>query len=107
LRDSDVILALTTAENTMQQAGYEALAYQEPLLTSDTASLRTYFVTGTVFVDPSDPYALAAGVTAALEHRHALSQQMAVLQSQRFLDWNTAATELAARLGITGGGSKT
>lgn len=103
LRNSDAILALTTAENTMQQAGYEALAYQKPLVTSDTAALRTYFTKGTVFVDPTDPDALAAGVTAALEHCEALSKEMAALRSQRALDWSTAVTELATRLGIGGG----
>lgn len=100
LRESDAVLALTTAENTMQQAGYEALAYQKPLVTTDTAALRAYFTKGTVFVDPTDPDALAAGVTSALEHRAALSQDMAELRSQRALEWNDAVTELATRLGI-------
>ena len=100
LADTDAVLALTTAEQTMQRAGYEAVAYEKPLVTSDTVALRRYFTQGAVFVDPTDPNSLSAGVAMALQHRLELSKQMATLRRERSSDWNAGLATLKARLGI-------
>lgn len=50
LNNVDVIMTLTTRENTMQRAGSEAISVGKPLITSDTKMLRNYFKSGTIFV---------------------------------------------------------
>jgi len=79
LGGSDVVLALTTAENTMQRAGYEAMAYDRALVTSDTQALRSYFTMGTVFVDPTDAGSLAGAVHDALADKDELEIEMRTL----------------------------
>ncbi len=45
------IIALTTQENTMQRAGYEALCAAVPLVISDKKVLREYFGESALYVD--------------------------------------------------------
>jgi hypothetical protein len=47
------ICALTSRENTMQRAAYEALAFGRPLVTSGTEVLRDYFGDSAVYTDNS------------------------------------------------------
>ena len=50
INNVDIIMTLTTRENTMQRAGSEAISVGKPLITSDTKMLRNYFKSGTIFV---------------------------------------------------------
>lgn len=43
LAGADVVCALTTLDDCMQQAGYEAMSWGRPLVTSNTHELRSYF----------------------------------------------------------------
>jgi glycosyltransferase involved in cell wall biosynthesis len=61
LRGADAILVLTTEDHTMQRGGYEAVALEKPLITSDWPLLREVFGRGTVHVDNS-----AAGIAEAV-----------------------------------------
>jgi hypothetical protein len=79
LRDSDVILDLTEMENCLVCGGYEAVALEKPLVTSDTAALRSHFSRGTVYTT-HEPRALAAAMAQALQHRAALAAEMKVLR---------------------------
>jgi hypothetical protein len=87
LRRADLVLALTTAELTMQCAGYEGLAYEKPLVLSDTGALRAYFTAGSVFVDPLDPDSIARGITRAIEEGESLSNEAGYLRRQRAAEW--------------------
>src|SRR6266571_194707 len=51
LRGADAILVLTTEDHTMQRGGYEAVALEKPLITSDWPLLRQVFSRGTLHVD--------------------------------------------------------
>lgn len=53
LRGADAILVLTREDNTMQRGGYEAMALEKPLITSDWPLLRRVFASGTLHVDNS------------------------------------------------------
>jgi glycosyltransferase involved in cell wall biosynthesis len=53
LRGADAILVLTREDNTMQRGGYEAMALEKPLITSNWPLLRKVFAAGTVHVDNS------------------------------------------------------
>ncbi len=88
LRSASMVLALTTRELTMQRAGYEALSYHKPLLTSDTQVLRDYFTEGTVFTSPR-PDDIRAGVLECLENRDSLADGMATLHRQKLASWDS------------------
>lgn len=62
LRESDLILVLTTSDHTMLCGCYEAVAMERPLVTSDFQVLRSYF-DGAVFVDNSSAAIFHAIVT--------------------------------------------
>ena len=51
LRRADALLVLTRENHTMQRGGYEAMALEKPLITSDWPLLREVFSRGTVHVD--------------------------------------------------------
>lgn len=88
LRSAGMVLALTTRELTMQRAGYEALSYHKPFLTSDTQVLREYFTEGTVFTSPHAD-AIRAGVLECLKNRDSLAKGMARLHRQKLASWNS------------------
>ncbi|MGH9028529.1 MAG: glycosyltransferase, partial [Acidimicrobiales bacterium] len=102
LRSSDVVLALTTAESTMQQAAYEAVAYGRPLVLSGTQALRDYFTSSAVFVDPRDPSSIADGVASALERGSELSSQSATLRDERAAQWRSELAGVIERLDDAG-----
>jgi glycosyltransferase involved in cell wall biosynthesis len=62
LRGAGVVLALTTEQDTMQRAAYEALEQVVPVVTSDTQVLREYFGDAAVFAQPT-----RTGIGGALE----------------------------------------
>ncbi|HSM61327.1 MAG TPA: glycosyltransferase, partial [Longimicrobiales bacterium] len=59
------VVALTTEEGCFQRGACEALAHARPLVTSDTAALRSYLGEAAVFVEPT-ALAIARGVRDAL-----------------------------------------
>jgi glycosyltransferase involved in cell wall biosynthesis len=53
LAGAAVVCSLTTLDDCMQQAGYEAMAWGRPLVTSDTDVLRDYFGAAAVYAVPT------------------------------------------------------
>lgn len=82
LAAADVVLCLTTREQTMQRGGYEALALGRPLVTSDTRVLREWFEGAAVHVAPTAA-AIAAGVRDALARGPELERAMVALRERR------------------------
>jgi glycosyltransferase involved in cell wall biosynthesis len=68
---SDVILALTTRDLTMQRAGYEGLQAGVPVVTSGFDTLRRYFGRAAVYTQP-EARAIADAVRSALGDNEAL-----------------------------------
>ena len=82
LRASNVIVCLTTHDHTMQRGGYEAMAIEKPLVTSDWPLLRETFSLGTLHVDNS-PAAIAAAVNRARIEGSKLTEEMRRLRRER------------------------
>lgn len=92
------VLALTTRENTMQRAGYEAMSYGKALVTSGTAVLREYFGDAAVVVEPTTD-GIAAGVRAALDDTQRLERRITELRAARQAEQESALAKLAGWLG--------
>ena len=98
LRDADVVLALTTRQQTMQRAGYEALELGCPLVASDTDVLRELFTGGAVFAAPTAT-SLAAAITEALDRREVLAKEMRALREERVVADARAVAVLQEAIG--------
>jgi hypothetical protein len=99
LRDSDVILDLTEMENCLVCGGYEAVALEKPLVTSDTAALRGHFSRGAVYTT-HEPRALAAAIAHALRHRASLAGEMKRLRVDLSDAWRHQKNDLARLLAL-------
>lgn len=87
LRDADVVLGLTREEGIQLSVCNEALGFQRPLVTSDTAILRELFSEAAVLVNTSDPASIVAGCRAALADQDARSELSSKLAESRLRKW--------------------
>jgi glycosyltransferase involved in cell wall biosynthesis len=62
LKGSDIVVVLTTNNDTMQNGALEALELERPIITSDWPVLREAFYKGTIYIDNT-----AAGLVRAIE----------------------------------------
>ena len=99
VRSASAILTLTQQENTILRGGWEAMFTGRPLITSDTAALRGYFVRGTRFVDNTVD-GIKAGIEDVLANQAAYQADMKRLDAEKRLLWLRQQAELA--LLITG-----
>lgn len=67
----------------MQRGGYEAMALEKPLITSNWGVLRETFYLGTVYIANTSE-AIAKAVTQALSERPRLVAEMRQLRCERF-----------------------
>lgn len=79
-----VVVAMTTEEDTMQNAAYEALSYGRPLVTSDTAVLSEYYAGAAAIVAPRAAE-IADGVRRTLADPTA-SERMIELRTRRIAE---------------------
>ena len=100
LVDATVVCSLTTLENCMQQAGYEAMAWGRPLVTSDTDDLRNYFGDAAVFAAP-DPESIAEAWTRAMDERTTLHSAMVVLGERKATARPLEIADLRELLGLS------
>jgi glycosyltransferase involved in cell wall biosynthesis len=75
LNRSDVVMALTTRELTMQRAGYEAFMAGKPQVTSAFTPLKDFYEDCAVYVEPAEAGSIAAGVREALQRTDELSKR--------------------------------
>jgi glycosyltransferase involved in cell wall biosynthesis len=90
---ADVILCLTTEDNTFLSGDNEALWFGKPLITSDWPLLRAYFSRGAIHIDNS----IGQIRRSILEMRQNLpvyQAEMQALQDERRQDWWRKANEL-------------
>lgn len=93
LRNAGAIAALTTREDTMQRAGYEALSAGVPLIASSTRVLREYFEDSAVFTD-STAQGLQTAVTEVFQERARRVEQVRQLKSRRQTEQGAALEKL-------------
>lgn len=95
---SSVVAALTTDENTMQRAGYEAMSAGQALLTTPMRVLRDFFQDSAVYADPTGP-SLAAGAREAVRERASLRGRMDALRLVRQSEQAEATSSLREWVG--------
>jgi glycosyltransferase involved in cell wall biosynthesis len=96
---ADALLALTTRELAMQQAGYEALAHGIPLVASDSAVLREYFEDAAVFT-ANRGEDLARALREARNRAPELRSAMARLAARRRAEFELTAENIGGLLGL-------
>lgn len=98
LVSADVVVDLTTRENCLVCGAYEAVAFEKPLVVSDTAALRRYFYKGTLYTRNSQRE-IAAHIRQALDERQVLSEQMRQMKQEISDQWSRNRDLLEVRLG--------
>lgn len=92
------VLAITTEEDTMQRAGYEALNIRTGLVTSDMRVLREYFGDVAVYAEPTAA-SLSAAVETVLGDPDAHAARMAELRTTKLVEQARSLDELRELLG--------
>lgn len=98
LGTADVVLALTTREDTLQRAGYEAANGARPLVTSATAALKDFFEDSAVYTEPTAD-GIVAAVTEALDRGPELVERIREVHARRRAEQRTALAQLRALVG--------
>lgn len=92
---ASVVGAITTAEDTMQRSGYEALEAHTPLVTSPMRVLKEYFGDHAIYAEP-----VAAGIAAAMQQALAdgdsLRPAMASLFAEKVIEQDEALGAIKA-----------
>lgn len=96
-----VMLACTTEEETMQRAGYEAVSWERPLVTTRTRVLLDYFGDAAVFTDPIAS-SLADSMRTAFKQRAELIRATAALGELKRKQYEFALEELREFAGLKG-----
>lgn len=102
LQSSDVVLAPTNMERTMQRVGYESMIFEKALVTTSTRVLRQFFNGAAVFVEPTTND-IVRGVRAAVDSRNELVRRMVDLKTERIRDQRIALGQLIDWLETCGG----
>lgn len=90
---ADVIMCLTTEDNTFLSGANEALWLGKPLITSDWPLLRRYFSKGTIHIDNSVEQ-IRQSVLDMREHLSEYQAEMCALQAERRNEWWTRMDQL-------------
>ena len=93
MRSAQTNLVLSTRDHVLTQACHEVVGCESPLVTSDTATARSYLRRGTVFVGNVGA-SIAAGVQEAIRDCERLRQEMAELKPELDAEWNAQADAL-------------
>jgi glycosyltransferase involved in cell wall biosynthesis len=103
LQVADVIVDLTSIDDCLVCGAYEAVALGKPLVTSDTAALRTYFHRGAVYTK-HDSRSIAAAIAGALNHTEQLAAESRALRIELARDWSSRRDALKRQLQLDGSG---
>jgi hypothetical protein len=94
LCSADAILGLTQLEGIQLSVANEALGIGQPMILSDTQTLKTLFYKGAVYVNSSSPEAIATGCQTVLTEKQALIQQVYELRQERTQGWLNKSEEI-------------
>ena len=100
LRSATAVCSLTILDDCMQQAGYEAMAFGRPLVTSDSEVLREYFGPAAIYSDP-DADSIASALKEAVARAPELQTSMVALGQQRVTEREADIVALQSALGQT------
>ena len=94
---ADVIMCLSTEDNTFLSGDNEALWLGKPLITSDWPVLRHYFPKGTIHIDNSTAQ-IYQSILDMREHLTEYKVEIQALKVERRRDWWTRADQLLIRI---------
>lgn len=86
LQKVDVIMDLTSENTSIVAGAYEAVALEQPLITSNWPPLRRYFNKGTIFIDNSAEE-IRKAIIVAMTKKDELSKGMHQLKIVRTKEW--------------------
>lgn len=86
LAGADAVMCLTTRQHTMQRGACEALSIGKPIITSDSALLKSYFDRGTVHVSNTSA-SIRDGILQMQAHLQRYQSEIVELQSARQYEW--------------------
>jgi hypothetical protein len=99
LVNCDAIVAFTRLDGLQMSVCGEAIGSGKPMLISDTMTLRRLFPLGCVFVDSSNPQAIADGLRQLVMKRIPLEGQAIELRLRMQADWsNVQVKKLTNRI---------
>lgn len=90
LTDADVVISLTTQEDTQTSVAGEAVGYGKAMVLSDTKTLRSLYPKGAIHTRP-DADALEESIRAALGNRVQLEREAKQLRMERDRHWRVQA----------------
>lgn len=93
--NAGAILATTTEEDTMQRAGYEAVSWERPLVTTRSRVLVEYFGDSAVFADPTSASLLSA-VREGFARREELIDSIVTLGERKRDEYDDAIESVRA-----------
>jgi len=86
LQKVDVIMDLTTDQKSIVAGAYEAVALEQPLITSNWVPVRRYFNKGAIFINNSSDD-IKKAVMTAMTKREELSKEMHDLKIEKMEEW--------------------
>ena len=86
LQKVDVIMDLTTENTSIVAGAYEAVALEQPLITSNWIPLRRYFNKGTIYINNSSDE-IRNAIMVAMTKKEELSKEMHQLKIERTKEW--------------------
>ncbi|MFK7803254.1 MAG: glycosyltransferase [Anaerolineae bacterium] len=93
LRDSDMVMALTTRDETLLSGGFEAVSLEKPLIVSDWPILEQYFSEGSVHVDNSAA-GIAQGIRDGIENLPALNEKIKNKRKSLNQEWQQSGEKI-------------
>lgn len=94
LLECDLVMGLTTRNDTQLSVANEATGAEKPMVISDTPVLRSLFGKGAVYVKTTDSRSIADGWEEALRARDDLKVQVRQLNQERNEKWMKQALAL-------------
>ena len=93
LSNAQCIIALTTENNCLQCAGYEALSLEIPVVLSKTQALKNYFKDSAIFVE-NEANSIVLGIKKSIQHREVLIQRIKRMKKIRTIEYEEKMNKL-------------
>ena len=93
LQKVDVIMDLTTENTSIVAGGYEAMALEQPLITSDWTPLRRYFNKGALYTNNSSEE-IRNAIMVAMTKKDDLAKGMYQLKIERMEEWKEKVSNI-------------
>ena len=85
LTGCDIVVSLTTNDNTMQCGAHEALELGRPIITSNWPVLKEYFSKGTIHIDNTASSLVKAIKNMRADHAHYLNEIRIIREEHRIM----------------------